>query len=142
VKRPKPATPPLLTSVEAQLYVADVGAASAFFTAKLGFTQTFVDGEPPFYGHVRRGRARPNLRLVREPVFSGDVRERERLLAASITLATAAHARTLLAKFQAAGVRFARGLTDESWDALTFVVADPNGNLISFASPAGEATVT
>ena len=82
---PKPPTAvaakPELTEVEAELFVADIKASCAFFTSKLGFDVVFTYGEPPFYGQVKRDNARLNLRLVCEPVFVGDIREREQLLA-------------------------------------------------------------
>jgi uncharacterized glyoxalase superfamily protein PhnB len=81
-----------------------------------------------------RDRARINLRLVCEPIFN-DVREREHLLSASITVATAPEIETLFASFQAAGVAFHQELQTEEWGATTFVVSDPDGNLILFAGP-------
>jgi hypothetical protein len=33
---------------------------TAFFTAKLGFSNEFVYGDPPFYAQVRRDNARLN----------------------------------------------------------------------------------
>ena len=132
------ATPnhPVLSSTEAQLYVADVKASCAFFTSKLGFAIAFVYGDPPFYGQVHRDNARLNLRLVREPVFVGDVREREHLLSASITVATPAEIKKLFLEFQASGVRFSQALKKEPWGARTFIVIDPDGNLVLFAGPA------
>jgi catechol 2,3-dioxygenase-like lactoylglutathione lyase family enzyme len=127
---------PVLSSIEAQLYVADVTASCAFYTSKLGFAVAFVYGDPPFYGQVRRDNARLNLRMVREPVFASDVREREHLLSASITVRSADEIDQLFADFQAAGVLFSQGLTDEPWGAKTFVVIDPDGNLVMFAGPA------
>jgi catechol 2,3-dioxygenase-like lactoylglutathione lyase family enzyme len=124
---------PFLSGSEPQLYVADVRASCEFFAAKLGFTTGFVYGDPPFYAQVERDNARLNLRLVCEPVFSGDIREREALLSASITVATSAEIERLFAEFESKGVRFAQTLTDEPWGAKTFVVADPDGNLIVFA---------
>jgi catechol 2,3-dioxygenase-like lactoylglutathione lyase family enzyme len=79
-------TPTALVSAEPQLFVADIRASYAFFEKTLGFTTVFVYGEPPFYGPVKRGGVHLNLRLVCEPLFSGDVRERESLLAASINV--------------------------------------------------------
>jgi catechol 2,3-dioxygenase-like lactoylglutathione lyase family enzyme len=127
---------PVLISTEAQLYVADVGATCAFYTSKLGFSVAFVYGDPPHYGQVRREGARLNLRLVREPVFAGDVREREHLLSASITVGTVGHIELLFAEFQSAGVPFAQVLREEPWGARTFIIIDPDGNLILFAGPA------
>jgi catechol 2,3-dioxygenase-like lactoylglutathione lyase family enzyme len=129
---------PFLTSAEAQLYVAGVEASCAFFTAKLGFSNEFVYGDPPFYAQVRRDNARLNLRLVSEPVFAGDIRERENLLSASITVGSAREIEQLFVDFEAAEVRFAQSLKREPWGAQTFIVIDPDGNLISFSGPAAE----
>ncbi len=132
----KPATRPHLKAIEAQLYVADVRASCAFFTSKLGFDIAFVSGDPPFYAQVSRDHARLNLRMVGEPVFLGDVREREQLLSASITVERSAEVEQLYLDFQAANVRFSQQLRKEPWGARTFVVSDPDGNLILFAGPA------
>jgi catechol 2,3-dioxygenase-like lactoylglutathione lyase family enzyme len=127
---------PVLSATEAQLYVADVTASCAFFTSKLGFATAFVYGDPPFYGQVHRDNARLNLRMVCEPVFVGDIREREHLLSASITVSTAAQIKQLFIEFQSAGVHFHQTLKTEPWGARTFVVIDADGNLILFAGPA------
>ena len=126
---------PILSSTEAQLYVADVNASCAFFTSKLGFAIAFAYGDPPFYGQVHRENARLNLRMVSEPVFAGDIREREQLLSASITVTTADQIKQLFNEFKAAGVPFHQTLKKESWGARTFIVVDPDGNLILFAGP-------
>jgi catechol 2,3-dioxygenase-like lactoylglutathione lyase family enzyme len=127
---------PVLSGVEAQLFVADIEAACAFFTEKLGFTMAFIYGEPPFYGQVKRDSARLNLRLVCEPVFVGDIREREHLLAAAMTLDSAAELRQLFLQYQSAGVGFHQTLHQEPWGARNFIVRDPDGNLLLFAGPA------
>jgi catechol 2,3-dioxygenase-like lactoylglutathione lyase family enzyme len=134
---PRQATPrPILNSIEAQLYVANIQSSCDFYTAKLGFAVEFLYGDPPFYGQVARDHARLNLRLVCEPVFVGDVREREHLLSASITVASADEVRQLFLSYQAAEVRFSQTLKKEPWGARTFVVVDLDGNLILFAGPA------
>ena len=130
------AAAPELTEVEAELFVTDIKASCAFFTSKLGFEVVFTYGEPPFYGQVKRDNARLNLRLVCEPVFVGDIREREQLLAASMTLGSAAEIRQLFLQYQSAGVDFQQTLKQEPWGARTFVVRDPDGNLLLFAGPA------
>jgi catechol 2,3-dioxygenase-like lactoylglutathione lyase family enzyme len=129
-------TPTILTGTEAQLYVADVKASCDYFTSKLGFAVDFVYGDPPFYGMVKRDRARICMRLVCEPVFVGDIRQREHLLSASITVDTAAEIKQLFLEFQAAGVSFHQGLKKEPWGARNFIVLDPDDNLILFAGPA------
>ncbi|MFZ1083366.1 MAG: VOC family protein [Terracidiphilus sp.] len=129
---------PVLISIEAQLFVADVKTACDFFTSKLGFKIEFIYGDPPYYGQVVRDNARLNLRLVCEPVFAGDIRRREDLLSASITVATANEINQLFLSYQAAGVRFHQELKQEPWGAKTFIVSDPDENLILFAGPASD----
>jgi catechol 2,3-dioxygenase-like lactoylglutathione lyase family enzyme len=127
---------PNLNSTEAQLFVADIKASCDFYTGKLGFTVAFVYGDPPYYGQVTRDRARLNLRVVGEPVFVGDIREREDLLSASLTVATQDEIKQLFLSYQAAAVPFHQTLKKEPWGARTFIVLDPDGNLILFAGPA------
>jgi len=127
---------PVLGAAEASVFVADFDAGIGFYTEKLGFEVVFTYGEPPFYGQVRRHKALINLRLVHGPVFVGDIREREELLAASITVGSAADIRQLFLEFQAAGADFFRPLKQEPWGARTFIVRDPDGNLLLFAGTA------
>ena len=126
---------PELTRVEAQLFVADIKASCAFFTSTLGFEVVFTYGAPPFYGQVKRGNARLNLRLVCEPVFAGDIREREQLLSASMTVDSSAALRQLFLQYQAAGADFQQTLKQQPWGARDFIVRDPDGNLLLFAGP-------
>ena len=95
-----------LITAAPELFVADIKASCDFFTQKLGFSTVFVYGEPPFYGQVRRDKALLNLRLVCEPVYAGDIREREQLLAASMAVDSAAELKQLFLQYQAAGVAF------------------------------------
>jgi catechol 2,3-dioxygenase-like lactoylglutathione lyase family enzyme len=119
---------PILLAAEPQLFVADIGASCEFYTKKLGFTVAFTYGEPPFYGQVFRDGARLNLRHLDEPAFRPELRGD--LLSASIVLDDA---KPLFLEFQAAGVVFHQGLKTEPWGARTFIVGDPDGNLILFA---------
>ena len=131
-----PVPRPILSSTEAQLFVANIKASCDFYTEKLGFKIAFVYGDPPYYGQVIRDHARLNLRVVGEPVFAGDIREREHLLSASLTVATTDEIKQLFLSYQTAGVRFHQTLKKEPWGARTFSVMDPDGNLILFAGPA------
>jgi uncharacterized glyoxalase superfamily protein PhnB len=128
----------ILNSIEAQLFVANIKSSCDFYTEKLGFTIAFLYGDPPFYGQVVRDHARLNLRLVHEPVFASDIRKREHLLSASITVATANEIKQLSLSYRAAGVSFHQALKKEPWGAETFIVSDPDENLILFAGPAAE----
>jgi len=130
-----PRPQPILTSVAAHLYVRDLKTSTEFFTQKLGFAIDFVYGDPPFYGQVSRDNARLALRLIEEPVFAGSIREREDLLSASITLDSTDEIKQLFLDCQAADVEFHQSLRNEPWRAKTFIVKDPDGNLILFAAP-------
>jgi uncharacterized glyoxalase superfamily protein PhnB len=136
MSNPQPHSRPILTSVAAHLYVRNIKAATDFFSTKLGFTVDFIYGDPPFYGQVRRDNALLALRSMDESFFAEDIRQREGLLSASITLATAAEIKQLFSDFQTAGAPIAQPLRDEPWQAKTFVVIDPDCNLILFAGPA------
>ena len=129
---------PILNAIEAQLFVADFKRSCDFYTGKLGFEIKFIYGDPPFYAQVFRDNARLNLRLVCEPVFVGDIRKRENLLSASITVATTSEIKQLFQGYQAAGVAFQQELKQESWGATVFIVSDPDENLILFAGPASD----
>ena len=127
--------PPVLTAAEPQLFVANFEKSCAFYISLLGFQVAFAYGDPPFYGQVVRGSARLNLRSVCEPVFAGDIRKREGLLSASITLATSSEVKQLFLEYQTAGVSFHQTLKKEPWGARTFIVSDIDENLILFAGP-------
>ena len=77
------ASNPVLSDVEAELYVADIKASCDYFT-KLGFTVAFTYGEPAFYAQVKRDRALLNLRCVDYPVIDPALRDRESLLSADM----------------------------------------------------------
>jgi uncharacterized glyoxalase superfamily protein PhnB len=126
---------PILTSISAQLFVADIQASCNFYTGKLSFTIDFIYGDPLFYAQVTRDNAHLSFRHIDEPVFAGDIREREDLLSASITVATADEIKQLFLTYQSTGVPFHQTLKQEPWGATTFVVTDPDRNLILFAGP-------
>jgi catechol 2,3-dioxygenase-like lactoylglutathione lyase family enzyme len=122
---------PRLTSAEPQVLVSNVAAACDFFVGKLGFGLVFSYGEPPFYAQVGRDGARLNLRLVRTPAYVADLQARERdVLCAAITVEGI---ETLFRDYEAAGVPLHQSLRREAWGSQTFIVADPDGNLIGFA---------
>ena len=131
-----PALRPILTSIAAHLYVRDLKASNDFFSTKLGFTLDFVYGDPPFYAQVSRDKAHLALRSMDGSFFTEEIREREDLLSASITLATAEEIKQLFLDYQTAGAPIHQPLRTEPWQAQTFVVEDPDGNLILFAGPA------
>src|SRR5215469_3850647 len=117
-----------LTAAEPQLYVRDIAASCEFYSRILGFSVAFTYGE--WYAQVVRDHARLNLRQVDDPVIDPVRRDREELLAASITMADA---EPLFREYQRAGVDFAQPLETAPWGARTFIVRDVDGNLILFA---------
>ena len=128
---------PTLTAIEPQFFVTDIRRSCDFYTSRLGFAVEFLYGDPPFYAQVFRDSARLNLRHVDQPVFNG-IRQRDDLLSATITVATANELKGLFQEFAAAGATFHQALKTEPWGARTFVVPDPDGNLILFAGPAAD----
>ena len=119
-----------------QLFVSNIAACCDFFAAKLGFAVEFVYGEPPFYAQVKRDGAQIALRHVDPEVLdkiavamSADVD----MLAASISVDDV---QALYSEFQAAHVAFHQALRTEEWGARTFIVRDPDGNLLLFAGSA------
>ena len=121
---------PTLIAAEPQIFVRDVVRSSEFYSRKLGFSLAFIYGEPPFYAQVFRDGARLNLRHVDAPVFDRSLRDAEQLLSAAITLEDA---NPLFLEYQESGVEFAQPLRSEPWGARTFIVRDPDGNLLLFA---------
>ncbi len=123
-----------LLAAEPQLFVVGMAASCAFYVGQLGFRVAFSYGDPPLYARVVRDGARLNLRQVDGPVFDAGFRARERdALSATITLDDAT---PMFLEYQSAGVTFHQTLRTEPWGARTFIVADPDGNLIAFAGAA------
>ena len=127
---------PVISATAAELFVSDIKASCDFFTQKLGFSIVFVYGEPPFYAQVKRDRGLLNLKHMDHPVIDPALRDRESLLSADMGLDTHEEIKQLFLEFQAAGVTFFQTLRKEPWGAKTFIVKDPDGNLLLFAGPA------
>jgi catechol 2,3-dioxygenase-like lactoylglutathione lyase family enzyme len=127
---------PVISATAAELFVSDIKASCDFFTQKLGFSIVFVYGEPPFYAQVKRDRGLLNLKHMDAPVIDPELRDRESLLSADMGLDTHDEIKQLFLEFQAARVDFFQTLRKEPWGAKTFIVKDPDGNLLLFAGPA------
>jgi len=125
-----------IVGAEPQLLVTDIERSCEFFCNNLGFSLVFSYGKPPYYAQVRRDAARLNLRCVERAIIASPVRDREELLSASMTVATADEIKLLFLEFQSAGVVFQQALKKQPWGARNFVVKDPDGNLLLFAGPA------
>lgn len=121
----------LIISAEPQLFVTDMVLSLAFYVDKLGFEVAFSHGDPVFYAQVVRDAGRLNLRSVDGPVFAAGFREREAdALSATMTLEDV---KSLFLEYQDAGLTFHHRLRTEPWGARTFIVSDPDGNLLAFA---------
>jgi catechol 2,3-dioxygenase-like lactoylglutathione lyase family enzyme len=131
-----PASDPEILRVHPQVFVTDLARAVAFYRDRLGFAVAYLYGEPPFYGLVERGGAGLNLRHVDASPFHAGVREREDLLAATLVVR---NLKALFVAYKEAGVAFHQPYREQPWGAHDFIVADPDGNLIHFASAPGEA---
>jgi len=129
-------TKAVIVAAEPELFVADIKSSCDFFTGKLGFTIAFTYGEPPFYAQVKRDGARLNFKCVDRPVIDPELRDREQLLSAALTVETAEEIKALFIEFEAAGVAFFQKLKREPWGARNFIIQDPDGNLLLFAGPA------
>jgi catechol 2,3-dioxygenase-like lactoylglutathione lyase family enzyme len=127
---------PELVAVHPQIFVTDIERAVAFYRDRLGFTVAYLYGEPPYYGLVVRGAAALNLRHVDELPFDAALRAKEDLLSATIVVR---NAKALFVAYKEAGLAFHQPYREQPWGAHDFIVADPDGNLIHFASPVGEA---
>ncbi len=125
-----------IVCAEPQLFVTDIKKSCEYFRKKLGFSLVFSYGDPPYYAQVRRDAARLNLRCVEAPIVESKGRDREELLSASMTVATADEIKLLFLEFQSAGVAFHQTLKKQPWGARNFIVKDPDGNLLLFAGPA------
>jgi catechol 2,3-dioxygenase-like lactoylglutathione lyase family enzyme len=111
------------------LFVRDVEAAAQFYRDKLGFEIDFLYGTPPFYGAVRRGKARLHLRFVHRTNFAELAAEEGSLILATIEVNDV---RALFAELEAQGVEFPQRLETQEWGGTDFYVRDPDGNVISF----------
>jgi catechol 2,3-dioxygenase-like lactoylglutathione lyase family enzyme len=125
----------VISATAAELFVTDIKSSCDFFTRKLGFSIVFVYGEPPFYAQVKRDRGLLNLKCMDRPVIDPVLRDRESLLSADMGVETHEEIKQLFLEFQAEGVPFFQTLRKEPWGAKTFIVKDPDGNLLLFAGP-------
>jgi catechol 2,3-dioxygenase-like lactoylglutathione lyase family enzyme len=114
----------------AQVLVCDIETSVAWYRDVLGFGVDYVYGDPPFYAQLRRNTVAFNLRRT------GDQRRArppvdEELLAVRIEVGDV---KALYPQVRANGAELHQTLRTEPWGQRTFVVSDPDGNLLSFGS--------
>jgi catechol 2,3-dioxygenase-like lactoylglutathione lyase family enzyme len=118
-----------LTGAEPQLFVTDMNSSLEYYR-EIGFEVVFAYGEPAFYCQLQRDGVPLNLRLVPMLPFDPERMREESLLAVTILTNDV---KQLYLEFSAASVEFHQQLKKEPWGARTFVVRDPDGNLVLFA---------
>ena len=118
----------LCTDAYPMIFVTNFAKAVDYYRDKLGFKVDYVYGDPPFYGMMTRDGASLHFRHVdKHPVNqSGDD-----LLATAIVVNDV---KELFLEFKEKGVEFHQTLKTQPWGATDFIVKDPEGNLLSFAS--------
>jgi catechol 2,3-dioxygenase-like lactoylglutathione lyase family enzyme len=126
---------PRLVAAYPQALVADVACAAEFYRDKLGFRVVYLFGEPPFYALVERDGARINLRRVDAPARYRPEGDPD-VLTANIPVQGI---KKLYLELGARGVDFAQTLKEQPWGASDFLVRDPDGNLLCFASVVDDA---
>ena len=132
---PDRGAPPEVLRAHPQIFVTDMERAIHFYRDRLGFSVEYLYGEPPYYGLIVRDAAAMNLRHVDRPPMNEGLRDREQLLAATVVVR---NAKALFVGLEEAGLAFHQRYREQPWGAHDFIVADPDGNLVHFASRAGE----
>ena len=121
----------MLIAAKPQLFVRDLERSLEHYAEALGFEVAFRYGEPAFYAQVARDGARLNLRRTDQAAWSAALQDGDPdLLSATITTDGID---ALFEEYSATGAVFHRKLHTEPWGARTFIVRDPDGNLICFA---------
>ena len=111
------------------LFVRDVGAAAAWYGARLGFVTEFLFGDPPFYGSVGRDGVRVHLRHVDQPNFAELAAREPSLILATIEVSDVT---SLFDEVETRGAELVQRLLHQQWGGIDFQVRDPDGNRISF----------
>lgn len=128
-------TEPTLLHANPQIFVTDMAHAVAFYRDRLGFSVEYLWGEPPFYGLVARDGVGLNLRHVKALPIDPQRRDAEDLLAVTLVVRGA---KALFLACKEAGAPIHQPYREQPWGAHDFIVTDPDGNRIHFASRRGE----
>lgn len=134
--QPAAPRPPEMLGAQPQIFVTDFAAAVTFYRDRLGFAVEYLYGDPPYYGLVRHDGVALNLRHVDVYPIDAARRDAEDLLAVTIVVHGV---KALFLHYREQGIPFAQPYREQPWGAHDFIVADPDGNRIHFASRVGEA---
>jgi len=125
---------PRLRWANPHIVVKDINRACEWYGRVLGFKESWTYGEPPYFGQVARDGFKLALRCADKPMIDKERAAKEDFLAADFGVDDV---KALYLEYQAAGVDFHQTLRTEPWGQRSFVVNDPDGNLICFAGPSG-----
>lgn len=127
----RPAMTAHMDYVEPCLLVSDIRQTCGYFESKLGFDVLFTYGEPSFYGVIARDSVRLALRQVDQYIVDDHTRSNaeEELLSVGIAVQAI---ETIYREFVDAGADFFQALRIEPWGKKSFVIRDPDGNLVAF----------
>jgi catechol 2,3-dioxygenase-like lactoylglutathione lyase family enzyme len=107
------------------LSTRDLGTALQFYRDVLGMTVTFENGTPTGFVILERGEA--EIHLTRNPSHRPGTTNVVHLLVDD--------AGSLYEHVVTCGVRIIKGLREEDFGMLAFVMADPDGNRIDVGQP-------
>jgi catechol 2,3-dioxygenase-like lactoylglutathione lyase family enzyme len=122
---------PRLTRAVPVIFVADVQTSAKFFRDTLGFSIDFLHGDPPFYGAVSRDGACLHIKFVHHPVIAAGAEDDADFINAFVEVD---NLDALYTEYTEAGATFHQTLRTESWGGRDFVIRDPDGNAVCFAS--------
>jgi uncharacterized glyoxalase superfamily protein PhnB len=122
-----------LTRAVPVILVANVEVSAEFFRNTLGFSIDFLHGQPPFYGSVSRDGASLHLKFVHDPVLAVGPQDQSGFICAFIEVQ---NVKALYTEYVGTGATFSQKLTKQAWGGRDFIVRDPDGNALCFASPA------
>jgi uncharacterized glyoxalase superfamily protein PhnB len=114
------------------LTVPDVQAAAAYYRDQLGFTISFLYGEPPTHGGVFRGEWTTDgvsiqLSRAEQPTIdSTSVR---------LYITVGPDIDELYAQYQANGVQIVTAIASQPWGRREFSIRDCNGYILRFGAP-------
>ena len=118
---------PALKSITPILRARDVAASAAFFEHQLGFAVDFRWGSPLSYAGVSRDGVCLHLNGTAGAPATGD----QALIPATIEVSDL---QALFDEFSTRGVAFRQPPTRQEWGGTDFLLADPDGNVLSFVS--------
>jgi uncharacterized glyoxalase superfamily protein PhnB len=113
-----------------QVFVRDLRTSLVWYGDELGFTVDYTYGEPPFHARVSRESMALELRRTDRRPWA-EAPDDDELLAVRIEVDDI---KALFLELRDRGVALHQALRTEPWGQVTFLVADPDGNLLSFGS--------